>query len=127
MEASNELQKKYGSAVMFIAIAAWIVFYILDMRNVGGGFLLGSLVSVINFALMGVALAKRLGLTGRKLYANIYASLIVRLLIMAVALYLAIKSPEKFNLFAVIIGLFMIQVMILAHHFKMALFPGRSE
>lgn len=126
MEVSRELQKKYGSRVMFLGIAVWIVFYVLDMRDIGNGFLLGSLVSVINFALLGEALARRMGLTGRKLQLNIYTSLIIRLIIMAVPLYMGIKF-DKFNIFAVIVGLFMIQIMILAHHFKMALFPERSE
>lgn len=126
MEVSRELQKKYGSRVMFLGIAAWIVFYILDMRDIGSGFLLGSLASVINFALLGEALARRMGLTGRKLQLNIYTSLVIRLIIMAVPLYMGIKF-DKFNIFAVIVGLFMIQIMILAHHFKMALFPERSE
>lgn len=126
MEVSRELQKKYGSSVMFIAIAVWIVFYILDMPDIGRGFLLGAVASVINFALLGEALARRMGLTGRKLKLNIYTSLIIRLIIMAVPLYLGIKS-DRFNIFAVIVGLFMIQIMILAHHLKMALFAGRSE
>lgn len=111
---------------MFLGIAAWIVFYILDMRDIGSGFLLGSLASVINFALLGEALARRMGLAGRKLKINIYTSLVIRLIIMAVPLYMGIKF-DKFNIFAVIVGLFMIQIMILAHHFKMALFPERSE
>lgn len=122
MEVSRELQKKYGARVMFLAIAVWIVFYILDMPDIGRGFLLGAVASVINFALLGESLARRMGLTGRKLQLNIYSSLVIRLLIMAVPLYLGIKS-DRFNIFAVIVGLFMIQIMILAHHFKMALFP----
>lgn len=126
MEAPRELQKKYGTTVMFIAIVLWIVFYILGMPAVGRGFLLGSLASVINFALMGEFLARRFGLKGRKLKINIYGSLIIRLLIMAGALYLGIKDSERFNTFAVIAGLFMVQIMILAHHLKTALFPGNS-
>lgn len=126
MEVSRELQKKYGSRVMFVAIAVWIVFFILDMQDIGRGFLLGAVASVINFALLGESLARRMGLTGRKLKLNIYASLIIRLIIMAIPLYLGIKF-DRFNIFAVIVGLFMIQIMILAHHFKMALFPKRSE
>ena len=126
MEASRELQKKYGARVMFIAIVVWIVFYILALRPIGDGFLLGSLFSVINFALLGEALAKRLNLTGRKLKLNIYSSLAARFILLAVPVYLGIKF-DKFNLTAVLIGLFMIQIMILAQHFLMALFPKRDN
>lgn len=126
MEASRELQKKYGARVMFIAIVVWIVFYVLAMRPIGDGFLLGSLFSVINFALLGEALAKRLNLSGRKLQVNIYSSLVLRFIILAVPIYLGIKF-DKFNLIAVLIGLFMIQIMILAQHFLMALFPKRDN
>ena len=129
METSNELQKKYGAAVMVIAIAAWIVFYFCNMRPIGSGFLLGSLASIINFVLMGVALARRLGLglTGRKLTINIYASLGIRFLIMAGIFYLGAKNPGNFNIFAIIVGFFMIQITILAHYLKMALFPGHNN
>lgn len=126
MEVSRELQKKYGARVMFIAIVVWLVFYALAMRPFGDGFLLGSLFSVVNFALLGEALAKRMNLEGRKLKANIYGSLFLRLALMAVPLYLGIKF-EKFNLIAVVIGLFMIQIMILTQHFLMALFPKRNN
>lgn len=126
MKVSRELQKKYGTRVMFFAIAVWLVFYILDMQDIGRGFLLGAVASVINFALLGESLARRMGTAGRKLKLNIYASLVIRLIIMAVPLYLGIKS-DRFNIFAVIVGLFMIQIMILAHHIKMALLPERGE
>lgn len=126
MEVSRELQKKYGARVMFIAILVWLVFYIIGMRPFGDGFLLGSVFSVINFALLGEALAKRLKLSGRNLKKNIYSSLIFRLFLMAIPLYLGIKY-EKFNIVTVIIGLFMIQIMILAQHFLMALFPKRDN
>lgn len=126
MKISRELQKKYGSRVMLLAIAVWIVCYILDLPDIGRGFLLGAVASVINFALLGEFLARRMGLTGRKLQFNIYGSLAIRLVVMAVPLYLGIKF-DRFNIFAVIVGLFMIQIMILAHHFKMALLPERGE
>lgn len=129
MEAYKEVQKKYGAAVMLIGIAVWIVFYVLGMRAIGNGFLLGCLASIINFALLGLSLARRLSLrlTGRKLKVNIFSSLIFRFFIMAVAVYMGIKYPEKFNFFAVFAGLFMVQIMILIYHFKMELFPKRGE
>lgn len=124
MDSTRQLQKKYGTRAMMIAIAVWIVFYVMDMQDIGRGFLLGTLVSVINFVLMGESLRKRFGLEGRKLTVNIYASLGLRFLIMAIALYVGIVS-ERFNVFAVIVGLFMIQIMIIAHHLLMNLFPKR--
>jgi fatty acid desaturase len=82
---------------------------------VGKGLILGTLFSVINFVLIGEILPFTLGYSKRKTFLISFGFIIIRFLIMAVPLVLAVKF-ENFNLFAVIPGLLMIQLVIFADH-----------
>ncbi len=82
---------------------------------VGKGFLLGTVFSIVNFVLMGETIPLRLGNTKRKTFLVALGSIYFRYIILAIPLIMAIKF-EQFSLFAVIIGLFLVQLLIIADH-----------
>jgi hypothetical protein len=96
-------------AAIFIALA----LILLNYRPLGKGLLLGTVFSSINFAIMGATLPHRLIQGRNKSILASLASILLRYLFMAIPLFLAIKS-DTYNLIAVICGLFMVQLMILA-------------
>ena len=120
MESIRETQKKYGSRVMVIAIIVGLLFILTGYKPVGKGLVLGAIFSVINFVLIGETLPLKLGKSGSKIFLLSIGSLFVRYALLAVPLIVAVKL-DQFNLPAVIIGIFMIQIMIMGDHlYKLA-------
>ena len=115
MESIRETQKKYGYRTMVAAIIVGLLFILIGYRPVGKGLVLGAIFSVINFVLIGETLPLRHGKTGSKTFLFSIGSLFVRYALLAVPLIVAVKF-EQFNLFAVIIGIFMIQITIMGDH-----------
>lgn len=115
MESIRETQKKYGSRVMVIAIIVGLLFILTGYKPVGKGLVLGAIFSVINFVLIGETLPLKLGKSGGKTFFLSIGSLFVRYALLAVPLIVAVKL-EQFNLLAVIIGIFMIQITIMGDH-----------
>ena len=101
---------------MTVAIAVWIIFYIVSMANIGKGFLLGTLFSIINFILMGQTLPLQTLKSKRKSFLISIGSVFSRYIILAIPIYLGIRT-DRFNLYSVIIGIFSIQLIILLDHF----------
>ncbi len=108
----RQLQKRYGSRVMTIAIFVGFACILFGFKSWGKGLILGSIFSVINFVLMSLALPANIVQSQKKSILFSMRSIGFRYLIMAVPLFFAIKTPH-FNLIAVIVGLFMIQIVIL--------------
>ncbi len=81
----------------------------------GKGLVLGTIFSVLNFVLMGESLPYRLGKTKRKTFFVSLGSIYFRYIFLAIPLIIAIKS-EEFNLFSVIVGVFAVQMVLLAEH-----------
>ena len=115
MESIRETQKKYGTRAMAVAIIIGLLFILTGYKPVGKGLVLGALFSVVNFVLMGETLPFKLGKSGAKTFIITIGSLIFRYAVLAVPLIVAIKL-EQFNLLAVIIGVFMVQVTIMGDH-----------
>jgi hypothetical protein len=115
MEAIRQTQKKYCYRAMVTAIALGGFLILIGQRPVGKGFILGTIVSVINFILIGETLPFRLGKTMGKTFLVALVSIIFRFGVMAVPLILAAKF-DQFSLFAVIFGIFTVQIMIIADH-----------
>jgi hypothetical protein len=115
MESIRETQKKYGTRTMAVAIIIGLLFILTGYKPVGKGLVLGALFSVVNFVLMGETLPFKLGKSGAKTFFITIGSLIFRYAVLAVPLIVAIKL-EQFNLLAVIIGVFMVQVTIMGDH-----------
>ena len=126
MDAIRETQKKYCSRAMLAAIFVGLVFILTDQSAVGKGLILGTFFSIINFILLGEAIPLKAGKSRGKSFFFSLGSIFFRFALMAIPLIVAIKSV-KFNLFAAIGGIFMVQIIILADHIVQILFSTRSN
>lgn len=111
---------------MLAAIFVGLVFILTDQSAVGKGLILGTFFSIINFILLGEAIPLKAGKSRGKSFFFSLGSIMFRFALMAIPLIIAIKSI-KFNLFAVIGGIFMVQIIILADHIVQILFSTRSN
>ena len=115
MEPVKQTQKTYGSRAIWLAIAVGFVFFLAGYKPVGKGLVLGAIFSVVNFIIIGQTLPLRIGHSKRKTFILSLGSIFCRYMLMAVPVVVAVKY-EQFDLVGVIIGLFMIQIVILADH-----------
>lgn len=126
METVRQLQKKYGSRAMTMAIIISLVFILAGYKAIGKGLILGTLFSIINFVLMGETLSAKLGKASGKTFLMSLGSIFFRYLLMAVPLIIGIKI-EQINFFSVIAGLFSVQMVILAGHLASVLTSNRKS
>jgi hypothetical protein len=84
-------------------------------KPVGKGLILGAIFSVLNFILMGNSITLKLGRSKAKTISLSLGSILIRYLLLAIPLIAAVKV-EQFNLVATILGIFIIQLVILAEH-----------
>lgn len=115
MNPVREVQKKYCSKAMIFAIGVGSLFYLSGHPYPMKGLILGTLFSIINFILMGESLPHRLNKGRSKAIFAAMGSMVVRYIILAVPLILALKV-EQYNLYATVVGMFMVQLMILFEH-----------
>lgn len=115
MEAVKQTQKKYTSLALTVSIGVALLFILMGHKPVGKGLILGAIFSVLNFILMGKSIAMSFGRTKAKTFSLSMGSIIFRYLLLAIPLVTAVKY-EQFNLVATILGIFMIQLVILAEH-----------
>ena len=126
MDTIRETQKRYCSRAMLAAIFVGLVFILTDQSAVGKGLILGTFFSIINFILLGEAIPLKAGKSRGKSFFFSLGSITFRFALMAIPLIIAIKSV-KFNLFAAIGGIFMVQIIILADQIVQILFSTRSN
>ncbi len=127
MDDPRKIQKKYCSRAMLAAIFLGLAFILMGQAAVGKGLILGTLFSIINFILLGESLPLKMGKSQRRSFFFSLGSIIFRFALMAIPLIVAIKS-DKFSLFAVIGGIFMVQIIILADHMvQKYLAPGSHQ
>ena len=100
---------------MMVAIIAGLLFILIGHQPIGKGLVLGAIFSVVNFVLMGETLPMRMGKSKRKTVTLALGSMMFRYAILAIPLVAAIKL-DHFNVFATILGMFMIQLVILGDH-----------
>lgn len=112
MEEIKDIQKKYCSQAMIVAIAAAVVLIILGEKTIGKGLLLGALFSTINFIIMGQLITFKLGTSRSKASAFALISVLFRFAILAIPLILSMKF-QAFHFAGVAVGLFMVQLTIL--------------
>lgn len=98
---------------MTFSIFVGLFLILCGFKPIGKGFILGALLSVINFVLIGETLPIIIGKSQRKTFFLSLGMIIFRYTLMAIPVVMAVKF-EQFNLFAVIAGLFSIQIFILA-------------
>ena len=79
-----DVQKKYGSRALVLAIGAGLLFLGLGQKDVCRGLVLGGVFSAINFALMGQLLRYRLADNRKAAAQRSFAALMLRYLLLAV-------------------------------------------
>lgn len=115
MDQIRQTQKKYCSRAMVTAIITAVILILAGQQSIGKGLIFGTIFSAINFVLIGETLPMKIGKARNKTFFISLGSVFFRFFLMAVPLIAALKF-EQFNLFAVIAGLFSVQVAILAEH-----------
>ena len=125
MNAVKQAQKKYTTLALTFSIGVGIVFILMGHKPLGKGLILGAIFSVLNFILMGKSIALRFGRSKAKTFSISMGSIIIRYLLLAIPLIAAVKY-EQFNLVAAILGIFMIQLVILAEH-VLTLIPAMGK
>ncbi len=112
METVKQLQKKYGSTAMFIAIVLALAMIMLGYKEMAKGLVLGSLFSVINFVLMGESLQHRFSTTRRSGTLFSFLLIMLRFSLMAIPLIVSIRY-DQYHIVATIAGLFTVQAVML--------------
>ena len=115
MDAVKQAQKKYTTLALTLSIGVGLLFILMGHKPVGKGLILGAIFSVLNFILMGKSIALKFGRSKAKTFSLSMGSIIIRYFLLAIPLLAAVKY-EQFNLVAAILGIFMIQLVILAEH-----------
>ncbi|MDF1593053.1 MAG: ATP synthase subunit I [Desulfobacterales bacterium] len=126
MESIRQIQKKYCSNAMTTAIVAGFVLILAGQNAIAKGLVLGTIFSIVNFILMGEMLPLKLGKSNRRAFFWSLMSLLLRYSFVAIPLIVAIKF-RQFNLFAVVGGIFLVQVMILAESLLTTLSSFRNK
>lgn len=111
----RDIQKRYGTNAMALAICISLVFLIFGHKAVCRGMVMGALFSIINFVLMAQTVHSKVGRDRTGATLSALGNIIFRYLLMAIPLFVAIKLP-RFDLLATIAGLFAVQVVILVDH-----------
>jgi hypothetical protein len=111
----KQTQKKYTTRALTLSIIVGLFFILLGQKPMGKGLVLGTVFSVLNFILMGQSIGWKLGRSKRKTFSIALGSIFFRYILLAIPLIVAIKS-EQFHLVAATLGIFMIQLVILAEH-----------
>jgi hypothetical protein len=125
-ETLRQVQKKYCSRALLVAVVVGLTFILAGYKPIGKGLVLGALFSIVNFVLMGETLPLKIGMSKRKASLLSFISICFRYALLAVPLIAAVKMPQ-FDLTASVIGIFMVQLMILADHGLRHLRSGRGQ
>jgi hypothetical protein len=123
-DALRETEKKYCSRALIAAVIIGFVLILAGLKPMGKGLVLGTVFSIINFILIGETLSFRMADSTKKSSLRALFSLLFRYLLLAVPLVAAIKY-DQFDLFGVMGGIFMVQIMILTDHVSVYLLKGR--
>lgn len=115
MDAVRQTQKKYTTLALTLSVAAGLLLILMGYRPMGKGLVLGTIFSVLNFLLMGKSIALTFGRSKAKTFSLSLGSIIFRYLLLAIPLIAAVKY-EQLNVVATVLGIFMIQLVILAEH-----------
>jgi hypothetical protein len=115
MEAVRQTQKRYATAALTLAIIVGLFFILMGQKPIGKGLVLGTIFSAINFILIGQSIPLRVGQSRGKTFFISLGSIILRYLLLAIPLVVAVKF-KQFNLLASILGIFMIQFVILGDY-----------
>jgi hypothetical protein len=126
MEALKQTQKKYAYSALTLATIIGLFFILLGQKSMGKGLVMGTVFSVLNFILMGQSIALKLGRSKAKTFSIVLGSIFFRYLLLAIPLIVAIRF-EQFHIVAAALGIFMIQLVILADHIRTLIPPVRGK
>lgn len=98
---------------MIVAIVIAFILILVDLKPVAKGLVMGTIFSVVNFVLIGQTLQMRLSKSKRGVFFLSLTSILFRYAILAIPLVVAVKF-DQFELPAAILGIFMVQLTILA-------------
>ncbi len=118
-----DLQKKYSSRALMLAIGAGLLFLVLGQKGICRGLVLGGVFSAINFALMGQTLRYRLSNNRKAATLRSLISLLSRYLLLAIPLVVSVRS-DRFNFPATVVGIFMVQLVIMIEHGSRLIFAA---
>ena len=121
MTELQDVQKKYCSRAMAVAVISALVFVALDDKAIAKGLVLGSLFSVINFILMAMTLPMRLDKNRRQTFLISFSSIASRYVLLAIPLVIAAQA-DAINFIGTAVGLFMVQAVLVGEHFTKMVF-----
>jgi hypothetical protein len=104
--------KRYGGRTFTVAVVAAVGCLVLGQPAVGRGLVLGTIMSIGNFWIMGLMLPLRLRPSRRQSTLLSFLSILIRYGLMGAAVAVAIRS-ERFDLAAVAVGLLAVPAAIL--------------
>ena len=116
MEEIRKTEKKYASLTMITSLIIGSVLIAVSFKSEGKGLILGAIFSCINFVLMGEALPSIINKKKRKRFFFSLSSITVRYLILAFPLILGARY-KTYNFCFVVIGIFTVQIIIIAESF----------
>ncbi|MCP4104426.1 MAG: hypothetical protein GY749_02655 [Desulfobacteraceae bacterium] len=122
----RQTQKKYCSGAMTTAIVIGFICILAGQKPIGKGVILGTVFSVVNFVIIGETLPKRIAKSKSKAAFLSLGSIFFRYLLLAVPLIMGVRL-EQFNLAAVVVGIFLIQLVIIADHLFNLILPSRKK
>ncbi|MDX9785758.1 MAG: ATP synthase subunit I [Desulfobacterales bacterium] len=122
MESIRQIQKKYCSRAIILAIVLGLGFILAGYKPIGKGLILGTLFGILNFILMGETLPWRVGQSKNKATAISAVSILFRYALLAIPIFIGVRFPE-FNVAAAIIGIFMVQFVLLGEQILRLITP----
>ncbi len=112
-EALRRSRNQYCRQALTAAVILGVLSLVLGQKAVGKGLVLGTLFSMVNFSIMAHLLPAHLAKSRARTFFVALLSMGGRYALMAIPLILAVKQ-EQFSLPATAVGLFMVQLVILA-------------
>ncbi|MBW2090636.1 MAG: ATP synthase subunit I [Deltaproteobacteria bacterium] len=115
MESLIRFKKTILIQILFIAALVAAITLGLGYISAARGFVLGSFFSAANFLVMSFLLTSRLGKSARRAGAESTLSMLARMVILGLPLFIAIRNPSRFNVIWTIIGIFNLQISVLLY------------
>ncbi len=125
-EALRQTRNLYCKRALGAAVVLGVLALLFGQKALGKGLVLGTVFSMANFSLMAYLLPANLSKTRARTFFSALFSFAGRYALMAIPLIFSLKL-EQFSLLSTVIGLFMVQMVILAENGVRALKIHRPE